>query len=330
MEHKTNTQPNTEHLTPLALEQAIIKLKEEKNAVILGHYYQDDDIQDIADFIGDSLDLSRKAQRSDADIIVFCGVKFMAEVAKTVNPKAKVLLPDMEAGCSLETSCPPNEFAKFKYAHPDHLVITYINCSAEIKALSDIIVTSTNAEHIISQIPQDQPIIFAPDKNLGAYLNRKTSRNMLLWNGACIVHERFSREKIHKLKVRHDDAILIAHPECQEDVLGLADFIGSTTALIKYAQNSDHKTFIVATEPGILHHMQKTTANSGKTFIEAPANNGECACNVCPYMKLNTMEKLYYCLRDEGPEIMMDHQLITQAALPIEKMLSMSATPVKL
>jgi quinolinate synthase len=298
------------------------KLKKEKNAVILAHYYQEPDIQDVADYIGDSLGLAQNAATTTADIIVFAGVHFMAETAKILNPGKKVLLPDLKAGCSLSDSAPPELFKKFKDKHPDHLVITYINCSAGIKALSDIICTSSNAQKIVESLPFDQPLIFAPDKNLGAYINKQTGRNMLLWNGACMVHEIFSLEKITKLKIRHPKAKLIAHPECEESVLAIADYIGSTTGLLKYSQTDSSMEYIVATESGILHQMQKASPN--KTFIPAPPNNS-CACNDCPYMKLNTLEKLYLCLKYETPAIHMDEQLRLAAKKPIDRMLEISA-----
>ena len=297
-------------------------LKKEKNAVILAHYYQEPDIQDVADYIGDSLGLAQNAATTNADIIVFAGVHFMAETAKILNPTKKVLLPDLKAGCSLSDSAPPELFKKFKDKHPDHLVITYINCSAGMKALSDIICTSSNAQKIVESLPVDQPLIFAPDKNLGAYINKQTGRKMLLWNGACMVHEIFSLEKITKLKIRHPKAKLIAHPECEDTVLAIADYIGSTTALLKYSQTDSSKEYIVATESGILHQMQKSSPN--KTFIPAPPNNS-CACNDCPYMKLNTLEKLYLCLKYETPAIQMDEQLRLAAKKPIDRMLELSA-----
>ncbi|MFC4262987.1 quinolinate synthase NadA [Ferruginibacter yonginensis] len=301
---------------------AIQQLKKEKNAIILAHYYQEPDIQDIADFIGDSLGLAQKAQSTDADMIVFAGVHFMAETAKILNPHKKVLLPDLNAGCSLSDSAPPAMFKAFKDKHPDHLVITYINCSAGMKALSDIICTSSNAQQIVESLPKDQKIIFAPDKNLGAWINKQTGRNMVLWNGACMVHEMFSYEKITKLKVRHPQAKVLAHPECEAPVLALADYIGSTTGILKYAEKSADQTFIVVTESGILHQMQKTSPH--KTFIPAPPNNA-CACNDCPYMKLNTLEKLYLCMQYELPEVTMDAGLIAAAKKPIERMLQISA-----
>jgi len=299
----------------------IERLKKEKNAVLLAHYYQEPDIQDVADFIGDSLGLAQQAAKTKADIIVFAGVHFMAETAKILNPQKKVLLPDLNAGCSLADSAPAELFRQFKLKYPDHVVISYINCTAEIKAQSDIICTSSNARAIIESIPEDQPIIFAPDKNLGAYLNKKTRRNMVLWNGACMVHEIFSLEKITKLKFRHPKAKLIAHPECEEAVLREAEFIGSTTQLLKYAVQDNAKEFIVATETGILHQMQKDAPD--KIFIPAPPNNS-CACNDCPHMKLNTLEKLYLCMQYEQPEILME-EILRQAALkPIERMLEIS------
>src|SRR6187551_2900803 len=300
----------------------IERLKKEKNAIILAHYYQEPDIQDVADFIGDSLGLAQQAERTQADIIVFAGVHFMAETAKILNPAKKVLLPDLKAGCSLSDSAPPALFKLFKDKYPDHIVITYINCSAGIKALSDIICTSSNAEKIIESLPKDQKIIFAPDKNLGAYLNKKTGRNMVLWNGACMVHEIFSLEKITRLKIRHPKAKLIAHPECEDHILRIADHIGSTTGLLKYTQEDSATEYIVATETGILHQMQK--ASPGKTFIPAPPDNS-CACNDCPHMKLNTLEKLYLCMEYEMPEITMDKELLTAAKKPIERMLEISA-----
>ncbi len=299
----------------------IEKLKKEKNAIILAHYYQEPDIQDIADYIGDSLGLAQQAAKTSADMIVFAGVHFMAETAKILNPQKKVLLPDLKAGCSLSDSAPPNLFKAFKDKYPDHKVISYINCSSGIKALSDIICTSSNAVQIVESLPKDQPIIFAPDKNLGAYINKVTGRNMLLWNGACMVHEIFSLEKITKLKIRYPDAKFIAHPECEESLLAIADYIGSTTGLLKYSEVSTSKTFIVATESGILHQMQKKSPQ--KTFIPAPPNNS-CACNNCPYMKLNTLEKLFVCLKYETPEIIMDEEIRLAAKKPIDRMLEIS------
>ncbi|MCX8019763.1 MAG: quinolinate synthase NadA [Chitinophagaceae bacterium] len=300
----------------------IEKLKKQKNAVILAHYYQEPDIQDVADYIGDSLGLAQQAQKTDADIIVFAGVHFMAETAKILNPQKKVLLPDLKAGCSLSDSCPPPLFKKFKEKHPGHVVISYINCSAGIKALSDVICTSSNAKIIVESFPEEQPIIFAPDKNLGAYINKITGRNMVLWDGACMVHEIFSLEKIIKLKVRHPRAKLIAHPECEEAVLKHADFIGSTTGLLKFTQTDDAMEYIVATETGIIHQMMK--ASPHKTFIPAPPDNS-CACNNCPHMKLNTLEKLYLCMQYEKPEILIDEELRLAAKKPIDRMLEISA-----
>ncbi|MBN8665036.1 MAG: quinolinate synthase NadA [Chitinophagales bacterium] len=299
----------------------IERLKKEKNAILLAHYYQEPDIQDVADYIGDSLGLAQKAAQTDADIIVFAGVHFMAETAKIVNPTKKVLLPDLKAGCSLADSAPVDQFRAFKAKHPDHLVVSYINCTADIKAESDIICTSSNAKAIIDSLPADQPIIFAPDKNLGAWLNKVTGRNMLLWNGACMVHEIFSLEKITKLKIRHPEAKFIAHPECEEAVLAQADFIGSTTQLLKYTQINEATSFIVATETGILHQMQQESPN--KTFIPAPPNNN-CACNDCPHMKLNTLEKIYLCMEYELPEIIMDESLRLAAKKPMDRMLEIS------
>lgn len=296
-------------------------LKKEKNAVLLAHYYQEPDIQDVADYIGDSLGLAQQAAKTNADMIVFAGVHFMAETAKILNPNKKVVLPDLHAGCSLADSAPAGEFSAFKKLHPDHIVISYINCSAEIKAMSDIICTSSNAQKIIESVPEEQPIIFAPDKNLGAYLNKKTGRNMLLWNGACMVHEIFSQQKIAKLKMRHPGAKVIAHPECEEAVLQYADFIGSTTQLLKFAVNDSANEFIVATETGILHQMQKDAPQ--KTFIPAPPDN-MCACNDCPHMKLNTLEKLYLCMKYEQPEILMEESIRKAALKPIERMLEIS------
>jgi quinolinate synthase len=305
----------------LDLFHEIKKLKKEKNAVILAHYYQDADIQDIADYIGDSLGLSQQAAKTNADIIVFAGVQFMAETAKILSPQKKVLLPDLKAGCSLADSCPADEFKKFKEAHPDHLVISYVNCSAEIKALTDIVCTSSNALQIIESLPKEQKIIFAPDKNLGAYLIKKTGRNMVLWDGSCMVHEIFSLEKITQLKNKHPQAQLLAHPECESSLLQIADYIGSTTGILNYSIKSACKEFIVATEAGIIHQMQKSSPE--KTFIPAPPNN-TCACNDCPHMKLNTLEKLYNCLKYELPAIEMDAALIEQAKKPIIRMLEIS------
>lgn len=305
----------------LDLFEEINKLKKEKNAIILAHYYQDADIQDIADYIGDSLGLARQAEQTTADMIVFAGVHFMAETAKILNPKKKVVIPDLLAGCSLSDSCPPTLFKKFKEKYPDHKVVSYINCSAGIKALSDVICTSSNAVSIVNSFSKEQPLIFAPDKNLGSYVNKKTSRSMLLWDGACMVHEIFSLEKITKLKNRYPDAKLIAHPECEEAVLQVADMIGSTTALLKFSQQDPAQEFIVATEAGILHQMIKESPH--KKFIPAPPNNN-CACNECPYMKRNTLEKIYTCMKYELPSIEMDEELRMSAKKPIDKMLAIS------
>lgn len=306
----------------LDLFQEINKLKKEKNAVILAHYYQEADIQDVADFIGDSLALSQQAAKTDAKIILFAGVHFMAETAKILCPDKKVLLPDLKAGCSLADSCPADKFAEFKSKHPDHLVISYINCSADIKALTDIVCTSTNAEKIVESLPKDQKIIFAPDKNLGAYIKKQTGRDMVLWDGSCMVHEIFSLEKITKLKNQYPNAKLIAHPECEAAILEISDYIGSTSGLLNYTQKSPAQEFIVATEAGILHQMIKTSPK--KTFIAAPPNNS-CACNDCPHMKLNTLEKLYNCLKYEQPEIILSAELIEKAKKPILRMLELSA-----
>jgi quinolinate synthase len=299
----------------------IEKLKKEKNAIILAHFYQEPDIQDVADYIGDSLGLAQKAKQTDADVIVFAGVHFMAETAKILNPSKKVLLPDLHAGCSLSESAPPALFAKWRQQYPDHIVISYINCSAGMKALSDIICTSSNAKAIIDSLPADQKIIFAPDKNLGAWLNKVTGRKMVLWNGACMVHEIFSLEKITKLKLRHPSAKVIAHPECEDPVLQAADYIGSTTQLLKYSRENEANEFIVVTETGILHQMQKDSPL--KTFIPAPPDNS-CACNECPHMKRNTLEKLYLCLKYETPELLMDEELRVAAEKPINRMLEIS------
>ena len=307
----------------LDLFDEIEKLKKEKNAVVLAHYYQESDIQDIADYIGDSLGLSQEAAKTDADIIVFAGVHFMAETAKILSPGKKVLLPDLKAGCSLSDSCPPHLFAKFKEKYPDHVVITYVNCTAELKALSDIVCTSTNAVQIVESLPKDQKIIFGPDRNLGKYVMKKTGRDMVLWNGACMVHEIFSQQRILKLKEQHPEAKFIAHPECEDVVLRMADFIGSTTGLLKYTINDPSNVFIVATESGIIHQMQK--ANPDKVFIPAPPDNA-CACNDCPHMKRNTLEKLYLCMKNELPEVTVPMNVILKARKPIERMLEISAS----
>lgn len=303
------------------LEKAIIGLKEEKNAIILAHYYQEPEIQDIADYIGDSLGLSRQAAATDADLIVFAGVHFMAETAKILNPTKKVLLPDLNAGCSLADSCPADLFAAFRARYADHIVISYINCSAAVKAQSDIICTSSNAEHILRQIPDHQPVIFAPDRNLGRYLARKTGRDLRVWDGVCIVHETFSEKKLLRLKVQHPEALILAHPECEEGVLRHADYIGSTSNIRRFARESDKALFIVATEEGILHQMRKDCP--GKTFIPAPPESG-CNCSQCPHMRLNTLEKLYLCLKYEQPELTMDEETRIRALQPIERMMEMS------
>lgn len=305
------------------LKQELLRLKTEKNAVILAHYYQDPEIQEVADFIGDSLELAKKAAQTSAEIIVFAGVHFMAETAKILNPSKKVLLPDLNAGCSLAESCPPEAFKKLKDEHPDHVVVTYINCSAEIKTLSDIVCTSSNAENIINSIPQDKPIIFAPDKNLGSYLKTKTGRQMLLWDGACIVHEAFSIEKLLKLYQENPSAIIIAHPESEDHILKTANYIGSTSGMLNYVKNSEHHTFIVATEAGILHEMQKAAPE--KTLIPAPAKeDNTCACSECAFMKMNTLQKLYDCLKNETPEVSLEPEIIEKAHKPIERMLEIS------
>ena len=306
---------------PLDLFSAINELKKELNAIILAHYYQEPDIQDIADYIGDSLGLSQQAAQTEAEVIVFAGVHFMAETAKILNPHKLVLLPDLNAGCSLADSCTAEEFAKFKAKYPEHLVISYINCSAEIKALSDIICTSSNAVKIVQQIPQEKPIIFAPDRNLGRYVMEQTGRDLVLWQGSCIVHETFSERKIVELKTKYPQAEIIAHPECETGVLNHADYIGSTTALLKYSQKSSSDIFIVATEPGIIHQMSKSAPN--KQFIPAPPIN-QCACNECPHMRLNTLEKLYLCMKNKTPEIEIPEPIRLKALHPIQRMLAMS------
>mgnify|MGYP001011352936 FL=1 len=303
------------------LVEEIQKLKKEKNAIILAHYYQESDIQDVADFIGDSLGLSQKAASTDADLIVFAGVHFMAETANMLNPHKKVVLPDIKAGCSLADSCPAPIFAKFKEKYPDHIVVSYINCTAELKTLTDICCTSSNAEAIINSIPKDKGIIFAPDKNLGAYLIKKTGRDMVLWDGACMVHEIFSQEKITKLKQRYPDAKFIAHPECEEPILKMADFIGSTSQMLKFTQTDPSTTFIVGTEAGIIHQM--ALASPDKTFIPAPPENN-CACNECPYMRLNSLEKLYLCMKYELPEIILEDWIVEKGRKCIDVMLDIS------
>ncbi len=303
------------------LEEEVHRSKRDLNAVILAHYYQESDIQDVADFIGDSLQLSQQAAKTTANVIVFAGVHFMAETAKILNPSKQVLIPDLKAGCSLAEGCPPHLFRRFREKYPDHIVITYINCTADIKAMSDIICTSSNAEKIINQIPPDQPIIFAPDQNLGRYLMKKTGRDMKLWSGICIVHELFSEKKLVQLKVLHPQAKVCAHPECEPRVLQHADYIGSTSGILNYVKQSSDSEFIIATEPGIIHQMEK--ACPGKTFIPAPPE-GDCACNECPYMKLNTLEKVYLCMKNRAPEITLDEGLRLRALRPIQRMLEMS------
>ena len=306
----------------ISIEDEILHLKKEKNAIILAHFYQDEGIQDIADFVGDSLDLSKKAEQNDADVIVFCGVKFMAEVAKILSPSKTVILPDINAGCSLEESCQVEDFKKFKKSYPNHKVVTYINCSADIKAESDIIVTSSNAEKIINSIPKNENIIFAPDKHLGNYLMKKTNRDMVLWDGSCIVHVTFSERELIKLKVRNDDAKIIAHPECPENILRHADFIGSTSSLLKFVHKDSSQKFIVATEPHIIHQMKKLEPN--KEYMVAPGTDGNCSCSNCPFMELNTIEKLRDCLKSLSPEIFIDNKLILRAKKSLNTMLKLS------
>ena len=326
--HEPVAGPGTEMMTidtidlRLDMVEEILRLKKERNAVLLAHYYQESEIQDIADFIGDSLELARRSQETDAEVIVFAGVHFMAETAKILNPGKQVLIPDMAAGCSLASGCPAPEFKRFREMHPDHLSITYINCSAEVKALSDIICTSSSAEKIINQLPRDQKILFAPDRNLGSYLMKKTGRDMLLWQGTCIVHETFSERKIIELRHRYPNALLIAHPECEESLLNRADFVGSTSALLKFTQESAAEEFIVATESGILHQMEKLAPH--KRFIPAPPQEESCSCNNCPYMKLNTLEKIYLCLSNRAPEIILPADIMAGAQRSLERMLEMS------
>ncbi|MBL0965383.1 quinolinate synthase NadA [Blastomonas sp. UPD001] len=315
-----------ENLSGLDLRAEIDRLRKEKNAVILAHYYQKPEIQDLADFVGDSLELSRIAAETDADVIAFCGVKFMAETAKILSPDKIVILPDMDAGCSLEDSCPPDKFAAFRAEHPDHIALTYINCSAAVKALSDIIVTSSSAEKILSQIPADQKIIFGPDKHLGGYLQRKLGREMLLWPGVCIVHEAFSETELLKLKAQYPDAPVAAHPECPAHIIDHADMVGSTSAILKFAKETPSEVVIVATEPHIIHQMEKAVPE--KTFIGAPGADGNCNCNICPYMALNTMEKLYVALRDLEPRIELDEALRLQAKKSLDRMLEMASSTV--
>jgi quinolinate synthase len=314
-------QQNLPNVIPYDLFGAIAQLKKELNAVILAHYYQEPDLQDVADYLGDSLGLAQAAAKTDADVIVFLGVHFMAETAKILNPHKLVLLPDLNAGCSLADSCPPQEFAAFKAAHPDHIVVSYINCSAAIKAMSDVICTSANAVAIVNQIPRDRPIIFAPDRNLGRYVMEQTGREMLLWQGTCMVHEIFSERKLVDLKLKYPDAQIIAHPECEPPVLRHADYIGSTTALLKYVQTNPCQTFIVVTEEGIMHQMRKSAPS--KKLIPAPPEH-DCACNQCPHMRLNTLEKLYLAMKNRSPEITMDESLRLAALRPMQRMLELS------
>ena len=318
---ETAEDKTTIKIPPIDLAEEILELKKKMNAVILAHYYQESEIQDLADFIGDSLELSKRAAATEADVIVFAGVHFMAETAKILNPGKKVLLPDLNAGCSLAEGCPAPMLKQFIDEHPGHVVVSYINCSAAVKALSDIICTSSNAVKIVEQIPEDKKIIFAPDRNLGRYIMKKTGRDMLLWDGSCIVHETFSDRKIIQLKTENPQALLIAHPECEEAVLNRADFIGSTSALLKFTSENAADEFIVATEEGIIHQMQKLSP--GKKFIPAPPE-ANCSCNECPYMKLNTMEKLYLCMKDGRPEITLDEEIRLKALKPIQRMLEMS------
>ncbi|RYD59820.1 MAG: quinolinate synthase NadA [Sphingomonadales bacterium] len=313
-------------LAGLDLREEINRLRKERNAVILAHYYQKPELQDIADFVGDSLDLSRKAAETDADVIAFCGVRFMAETAKVLSPDKIVVLPDMNAGCSLEDSCPPDQFAAFRAAHPDHIALTYINCSVEVKALSDIIVTSSSAEKILSQIPASQKIIFGPDRNLGGYLTRTLGREMLLWPGVCIVHEAFSETELLKLKAKHPGAPIAAHPECPPHILDHADYVGSTRGILDFAKSFPGQTLIVATEPHIIHQMEKALPE--KNFIGAPGADGNCNCNICPYMALNNMEKLYLALRDLSPRIEIEEDLRLKAKKSLDRMLEMASATV--
>ena len=318
--------PLRDSLTGLDLRAEIDRLRRERNAVILAHYYQKPEIQDLADFVGDSLDLSRKAQATDAEVIAFCGVRFMAEAAKILSPEKIVVLPDMNAGCSLEDSCPPEQFARFRAEHPDHIALTYINCSAEVKALSDVIVTSSSAEKILAQIPRDQKIIFGPDKHLGGYLARKTGRDLLLWPGVCIVHEAFSETELLKLKGEYPGAPVAAHPECPAYILDHADYVGSTSGILDFAKTMPGDVLIVATEPHIIHQMQK--AEPGKTFIGAPGADGNCNCNICPYMAMNTLEKLYLALRDLQPRVELPEELRLRAKKSLDAMLAMASATV--
>ncbi|WP_373474759.1 quinolinate synthase NadA [Sphingorhabdus sp.] len=318
--------PIRENLQAVDLLGEIKRLKTERNAVILAHYYQKAEIQDLADFVGDSLELSKRAAETDADVIAFCGVKFMAETAKILSPQKTVILPDMAAGCSLEDACPPGKFKAFREAHPDHIALTYINCSAEVKALSDIIVTSSSAETILAQIPPEQKIIFGPDRHLGGYLSRKFNREMLLWPGVCIVHEAFSETELLKLKTQYPGVPVAAHPECPPHIIDHADYVGSTSGILQFAKTMDGDTLIVATEPHIIHQMEK--AEPTKRFIGAPGADGNCACNICPYMALNTMEKLYLALRDLQPQIEMDENIRIAAKKSLDRMLEMASGTV--
>ena len=316
----------TESLSGIDIRAEIARLRKERNAVILAHYYQSPEIQDLADYIGDSLELSKKAAATDADVILFCGVKFMAETAKILAPEKTVILPDLDAGCSLEDSCPPEKFKAFREAHPDHIALTYINCSTEVKALSDIIVTSSSAETILAQIPADQKIIFGPDRHLGGYLARKFNREMLLWPGVCIVHEAFSETELLKLKAQHPGVPVAAHPECPPSIIDHADYVGSTSGILAYAKAMPGDTLIVATEPHIMHQME--LAMPGKTFIGAPGADGQCSCNVCPYMALNTLEKIYLALRDLSPRIDIEEPLRLAAKKSLDRMLEMASGTV--
>ncbi|MGQ9495434.1 MAG: quinolinate synthase NadA [Thermoanaerobaculaceae bacterium] len=308
---------------PEDLVTAILTLKEQRQALLLAHYYQQPEIQDLADFVGDSLELARFAQRAKAKTIVFCGVRFMAETAKILNPDTEVLLPDLEAGCSLEESCPPEQFAAWRGQYPEALAVTYINCSAAVKALSDVIVTSSSAETIISRLPQDKPLLFAPDRHLGQFLAKKTGRPLILWPGTCVVHEQFSLEALVRLKVQHPQALVAAHPECPENILAMADHVGSTSSILRFVQTAAAREFIIATEPGIIHQMEKLAP--GKRFLSLPGSSGECGCNTCPYMKRNTLENLYLCLRSGGPRIELDEATRRKALLPLQRMLELSA-----
>ena len=324
-----NAQTNRrESFAGVDIRAEIDRLRKDRNAVILAHYYQKPEIQDLADFVGDSLELSKKAAETDADVIAFCGVKFMAETAKILSPEKTVILPDMNAGCSLEDSCPPEKFAEFRRQHPDHIALTYINCSAAVKALSDIIVTSSSAETIIQQIPESQKIIFGPDRHLGGYLNRKFGRDMLLWPGVCIVHEAFSETELLKLKAQHPGAPIAAHPECPPTIIEHADHVGSTSSILQFSKDTDSDTVIVATEPHIIHQMEKAVPE--KTFIGAPGADGNCNCNICPYMALNTLEKLYVALRDLKPAIEMDEDMRLKAKKSLDRMLAMAGGTVGL